>query len=287
MCIGGVSAVHACSPTRQDFDTALQHVQKLLGDSTATVLGADFIEDPESDCAAIWVVEVLTPVDDVEILAIDAQTLEALEDLPDYFLALMPRPSFEPSSPDLRPLRIHVRGTPGRDLLEGEWSDDTSFGGPARDMFLLTPGRDVIADFNPNEDVLNMTNFVVVDYGFATLDTFSDVADAARGVQREGKIGTEIDLDGRAGDWSVFLIDVSVDALSPSNVLFPEAGEPSFPPVWQAEREVEVSDGSTVIIPGHPLLADRVDPYLAEGSPEALALIRRLFFFDEFQPDGD
>ncbi|MEM1264482.1 MAG: hypothetical protein AAGI50_00530 [Pseudomonadota bacterium] len=96
---------------------------------------------------------------------------------------------------------------------------------------------------------------------------------------RDGEIGTETDLDGAAGGWSVFLIDVSVDALSPSNVLFPGAGEPPFPALRQAEREVALSDGSRVIIPGHPLLGDRVDPYLADGSPDTRALIRRLFCF--------
>lgn len=45
-------------------------------------------------------------------------------------------------------------------------------GGPGRDTVLLTPGRDVIADFDPNEEVLNMTNLVAADFGFPTLDTF-------------------------------------------------------------------------------------------------------------------
>lgn len=101
-CVAGVSAVQACWPTRHDFNAALYHVQGLLGAG-----------------AAVWVVDVLTSGDDLEILALDAPGAGGVARL---------RPRFEPASSGLRPLRIRVRGTPDRDLLAGEWSDDTVLG---------------------------------------------------------------------------------------------------------------------------------------------------------------
>ncbi|MEM6890954.1 MAG: hypothetical protein AAF636_22895 [Pseudomonadota bacterium] len=276
-----------CSQHMQSFNATIKHVELLLEESRSSFLSADIVRDPDNDCTAIWVLELLTQNDEVEILVLDAQTLEVIEELPEYFLALLKRPSFTPDSQDLRPVRIRVQGTPERDLLEGEWSDDTSFGGPGRDTFLLTPGRDVILDFDPAEDVLNLTNFVFSDFGFPTLTTFPKVASAAKNVERDGQSGTEIDIDGAAGDWSVFLPDVGIAQLSQANVIFPSIDEPSDGPVFQAERQVELSDGSLVIIPGHKLDEDPIDPFLAKGSSEALVLIQRLFFFNEFQQDEE
>ena len=274
-----------CDQRLQSFNTTIKHVELLLEDSGSSFLSADIVRDPDSDCTAIWVLELLTRNDEVEILVLDAQTLEILKELPEYFLAILKRPSFTPDSQDLRPVRIRVQGTPERDLLEGEWSDDVSFGGQGRDTFLLTPGRDVILDFDPAQDVLNLTNFVFSDFGFPTLTTLPKVLSAARTAERDGQTGTEIDIDGDAGDWSVFLPDVDTGQLTKANVIFPSNDEPSDAPVFQAERQVELSDGSLVIIPGHKLDEDPIDPFLAKGSSEALALIRRLFFFDEFQQD--
>lgn len=274
-----------CAQSLQGFKAALQTAEVLLEGSGALFLSADIVKDPHSDCTAIWVLELLTQNDEVEILALDAQTLQTIEELPDYFLAILERPSFMPGSQDLRPVSIDVQGTAERDLLEGEWSDDTSFGGQGRDTFLLTPGQDIILDFDPTEDAVNLTNFVFADYGFPTLTTFAAVISAAKTVERKGQFGTEIDIDGSAGDWSVFLLDVNISQLSNTNVIFPTNDERSDGPVYQAERRVELSDGSIVVIPAHKLDESRIDPYLAEGSSDALALIRRLFYFDEFQQD--
>lgn len=274
-----------CDPPLQTFEAALLQAELVMENSGSSFLSADIVNDPNNECRAIWVLELLTHEDDVELLILDAQTLETRDELPDYFLAILERPSYSPGSSDMRPVRIDVVGTAERDLLEGEWSDDASFGGHGADTFLLTPGRDVILDFNPLEDTINLTNFVFADFGFPTLTTFEEVVRAAKPVQRNEQSGTEIDIDGDAGDWSVFLPGVEISHLSRANVVFPDTGERSDAPIFQAERRVTVSDGSIVVIPGHNLHDQRVEPYLFEGSTEALALVRRLFYFDEFRQD--
>ncbi|MEM9435461.1 MAG: hypothetical protein AAGA15_00360 [Pseudomonadota bacterium] len=286
--MSGASAqsLEACNPPHASFQAALERVEELNADTGLVYLSADRFEDPDTPCAAIWVIELLTQDDDVQLLILDAQTLAVIRGFPDFFLDAIARPSFEPDATDLRPLRIIVKGTPGPDLLEGEWSDDVSTGGAGQDTFLLTPGSDVITDFDPAEDVLNMTNFAFVDYGFGTLQSAPEVLAAARAATRDGTAGTEIDLDGNAGDWSVFLSGLAPEALSPDSIVFPDTNAPGPTPKFQAERRVEMSDGSIVVLPGHSLMEDPADPLLSSGSEEALALVRRLFFFDEFD-EGD
>lgn len=276
---------HTCDPPLESFQAALERVEELNSDTGLTYLSADFFEDPDAGCSAIWVIELLAPDDDVELLILDAQTLDVVDGLPAFFLTAIERPSFEADAEDLRPERIIIVGTEGDDVLEGEWSDDVSTGGAGRDSFLLTPGSDVITDFNPAEDVLNMTNFAFGAFGFGTLQSVEDVLEATRLDERDRTLGTEIDIDGRAGDWSVFLKQVRPQDLAAKNIFFPDDGREGQKPLFQAERRVEMSDGSIVVLPGHSLMDAPLDPVLVSGTEAALSVVRRLFFFEEFQEE--
>lgn len=278
------SQAHACTAVFRDLTATIERFKSISGDKDAVILETDFVEDPDDECRAVWVIEFLTEDGAVQLRVLDAVTLAPLDELPEYFLAKLRRPSFEEDSQDLRPVRIKAIGGPDRDLVEGEWSDDIHTGGPGRDTFMLTPGRDIVTDFNPDEDVLDMTNFIFGEFGFNVLDSLGEVQLAARVAQFNGSTGTEIDIDGPIGDWSVFLKDVPLEALSEMNVIFPSDVEPLHPPKMVAERSVELSDGSVVVLPKHSVFERPVDPYLEKGAPEALELVRQLFFLDEFEP---
>lgn len=276
-----------CDTPFISFNQTLQYVQSELRGVDVVFVNADFFEDPDDICSAVWIVELLTPEDNFEVLVLDATNLLLLREFPKYALVSFGDNDTDQTSVDLEIEQIFVLGTDERDLLEGEWSDDISEGGLSRDSFFLTPGRDVILDFQPGEDVLDMTNFIFSDFEFPVLSTPQEVLRASRIVERDGVFGAEIDLDGDAGDWSVFLEGVNPRDLSAEDIIFPSDAEPRFPPVNQAERRILLSDGSIVKIPARGLWLDPVDPVLESGTPEALSLVQRLFFFDGIKPELD
>jgi Ca2+-binding RTX toxin-like protein len=132
---------------------------------------------------------------------------------------LMLNPDADPG--DVYQVCAVLTGTPESEKLQGFDSNDTDTGGGGADLFPFTMGNDVITDFNPNEDMIDVGDFARASDDFATLTSFAD---------SQGTVSLVIDVDGSFGNATTTLTGVNLSDLDSSNVFFGLDGE-SIPPL--------------------------------------------------------
>lgn len=245
--------------------------ERLKDYDEVTVLGAELLVSPTRACRETWVVEILTAEDEVRALLLDARTLELR-------IVGQEGSAEGENDEDFRIAYMQLEGRATSDLVEGEWSDDEMRGGPGADIFVVTPGSDVILDFEPGRDRLDLRNFADPAEGFGTLQSMADLTAASRMVRREGRPGVEIDIDGAAGDWSVTLLGLTPGALTRADVIFGTHDGPGAPlePTHWPERLAEFTDGTVILF--EPYLVDAPPPEgeLIEGNREVLQMAREI-----------
>ena len=94
-----------------------------------------------------------------------------------------------------------LKGGAGDDVLDGGAGNDRLKGGAGSDVFVFSAGRDVVLDFTPGEDVLDLSDA-------AGIETFEDVQDAAR--ERGNKVVLDLD-EGRLVLKGVEFADLGAD----------------------------------------------------------------------------
>ncbi|MEL6480811.1 MAG: hypothetical protein AAFQ75_05110, partial [Pseudomonadota bacterium] len=162
-----------------------------------TVLSIELLVSPTRSCRETWVVEVLNEDGEVLALLFNARTLE------DRMVGRIDEPEEEQDDEDreIFPIKSRLVGREMSELIEGYWSDDRMIGGLGRDLFIVTPGTDIIEDFTLGEDVLDVGDFARSEDGFGVLRSMDDVRRMSTEVVVDGRRGTSIDIDGGAGDW--------------------------------------------------------------------------------------
>ena len=157
---------------------------------------------------------------------------------------------------DVYPLVAILSGTANSDKLQGFESDDHVTGGAGSDLFPLTLGSDLIVDFNPIEDVIDVGDFGRASDGFEVLTSLASLAANSEEVTDEfGVPSLVIDVDGDAGDSSTTLAGVTLADLNEGNVFFGLGGD-SIPPLeftHIAETLVTYSNGDVILFPAHDL----------------------------------
>jgi hypothetical protein len=257
--------------------------ERLKDYDEVTVLGAELLVSPTRACRETWVVEILTAEDEVRALLLDARTLEVR-------IVGHDGPTEAEDDDDFRIAYMHLEGRATSDLIEGEWSDDEMRGGPGADIFVVTPGSDVILDFEPGRDLLDLTHFADPAEGFGTLRSMADLTEASRLVRREGRPGVQIDIDGAAGDWSVTLLGLTPGELTRADVILGTGAGRSAPvsPTHWPERRAEFTDGTVVLFDAYPVDAPPPEGELIEGDREVLDMVRDILlgiFEDRTRPD--
>lgn len=253
-----------------DFADLADRLSNIAAIGAVTVLNVELVESRARPCRASWIVEVLTPEDTVVALIFDAHTLEERMVGSDTLLGLLDREAEE--EPEIWPTQIVAVGGADNDFVEGDWTDDRLSGRGGRDLFVLTPGSDIVMDFDPAEDVLDVSPFVHGEYGVETLGSLRALAAASRPGRALDRPALVIDIDGAANDWATALIGVEIGDLNRGNVFF---GLPPFeaPPLrlqTVARRVVTMSDESLIAIPAHLEDEPLPEPRLLRGSAEAL-----------------
>ncbi|MEO0623092.1 MAG: hypothetical protein AAFU49_04585 [Pseudomonadota bacterium] len=249
-----------------------------------TVLSAEMLVSPTRACRETWIVEVLTPDDEVMALVFDARTLE------ERFAGSGRDDDDDDEDDDLFPVSIRMAGGSTIEWFEGDWSDDVMEGGPGPDLFVLTPGTDLILDFTPGEDLLDVGDFARRADGFGVLRSMEDISRRSQLVEIDGRKGTQIDIDGDHGDWTVTLIGVPLGGLTAESVFFGIDGDasPELRKTHWPARTTEFSDGSIVYVPSYPIDEEPPEAWLVSGDEDALELIEeRLEDLYEFLEDDD
>ncbi|MEM6676525.1 MAG: hypothetical protein AAF675_01505 [Pseudomonadota bacterium] len=253
------------------FGELAERLEDLKG---VTVLGAELLVSPTRACRETWVVELLTEEGEVRALILDARTLEERYAGTASFEGGIDEDDFEED--DVFPVRMRLAGGPTNDLIEGDWSDDVMSGGAGRDLFVVTPGSDIIVDFKPGEDILEVGDFARSEDGFGTLRSMADIRRLSTSTVMEGKSATAIALAPGESDWAVVLVGVSPRQLTRESIFF-GLEAPDDPEVelthWPA-REVRMSDGSVVHFPRYGLEDRPPAGRLIQGSDKTLEVLR-------------
>ena len=157
---------------------------------------------------------------------------------------------------DVYPLVATLSGTAQSEKLQGFESDDSVSGGGGRDLFPLTTGEDVITDFDPQEDMIDVGDFARSSDGFGTLGSLAAIRASSRQVtDKNGVKALVIDVDGRQGDSTTTILGVGIEDLNEGNVFFGLDGT-SIPPLeftHIAEFLVTYSNGDVFLFPAHDL----------------------------------
>ncbi|MEO0818883.1 MAG: hypothetical protein AAF074_00515 [Pseudomonadota bacterium] len=232
-----------------------------------TVLSVELLVSPTRACRETWVVEVLTEEGEVQALLLNARTLED---------RLVGRIEEEEPDDELFPAHTQLVGRQTADLIEGLWSDDSMRGGQGGDLFVVTPGSDVIHDFVQGEDLLDVGDFARREDGFGVLRSMDDIRRLSESVVIDGRPGTMIDIDGPAGDWSVTLLGIRARQLREESIFFGIEGDaaPDFPVTHWPDRKVEMSDGSVVFFPAYRIDEKPPEGRVLEGDEAVLPFVR-------------
>jgi len=154
---------------------------------------------------------------------------------------------------DVYPVSAILIGTEASEKLQGFESDDTITGGDGADLFPLTLGNDVITDFDPNEDMIDVGDFARPTDDFEVLTSLEAIAANATETVVDGVLSLVIDVDGDKGNSTTTLVGVTLADLNENNVFFGLDGT-SIPPLdftHIAESVVVMSNGDVVTTPGH------------------------------------
>ncbi|MDA7667513.1 hypothetical protein N8611_00750 [bacterium] len=157
---------------------------------------------------------------------------------------------------DVYPLVAILSGTARSEKLQGFESDDTVTGGSGSDLFPLTTGDDLITDFDPSVDMIDVGDFARASDGFGVLVSLVAIAEnSSEIVDERGVKALVIDVDGKLGDSTTTILGVGIADLTEDNVFFGLGGS-SIPPLeftHIAEFLVTYSNGDVVLFPAHDL----------------------------------
>ena len=159
-------------------------------------------------------------------------------------------------------------GSSESEKLQGFESDDTITGNDGADLFPFTAGNDVITDFNPAEDMIDVGDFARESDDFAVLTSLEAIAANSTQSTVDGESALVIDVDGEQGDSTTTLIGVTIDDLNESNVFFGLNGE-SIPPLdftHIPETTVTLNDGTVARFAGHDLSVHPLPFELVSGT---------------------
>ena len=149
---------------------------------------------------------------------------------------------------------IIIVGTDGiNDKQQGMFTDDLSAGGAGMDLHPLTEGHDIIIDFDPALDMLDVGDFARPSDGFGTLQSLQNIADLSTQTTVMGQPALLIDIDGPLGESTTALLGITIDDLDENNVFFGLDGTsiPPQPVTWASAQCVTMDTGCRFIIPGH------------------------------------
>ena len=139
------------------------------------------------------------------------------------------------------------------DRLQGMSTDDTITGGDGFDLHRFTEGQDVITDFHPAKDMIDVGEFARPSDGFGTLQSLADIAALSTQTIIDGQLALVIDVDGPLGDSTTTMLGITMDDLNTDNVFFGLEGSsnPPQPVTWAPARCVTRDTGCTFTIAGH------------------------------------
>ena len=160
-------------------------------------------------------------------------------------------------------------------------------GGPGPDLFPLTAGNDVITDFDPAQDMIDVGDFARPSDGAALLATFEGIRAHSTQSTADGQPALIIDLDGEFGDATTTLVGVTVDDLNEDNVFFGLDGTsiPTLDFTHIAAKRLTLSDGTVAATPlvsfdNYPTLWE-----LVEGNPDSIIEFNAVVIADLAQDD--
>jgi hypothetical protein len=174
---------------------------------------------------------------------------------------------------DVFPVRAELVGGSNSEKLQGFESNDTLSGGGGPDLFPLTTGNDVILDFDPTQDMLDVGDFARAEGGFGVLTSIFAIVAYSTEQMVNGQLSTVINVDGNTGTSTVTLIGVRLQELNERNVFFGLDGT-SIPPLnftHIPQIKVTYSNGDVVLLPAHAFGAN-VNPELLEGNGCSIAV---------------
>ena len=180
--------------------------------------------------------------------------------------------SIENEEKDVYPLVAVLSGTTQSEKLQGFESDDTVTGGGGSDLFPLTTGNDLITDFDPSEDMIDVGDFARDSDGFGVLTSLAAIAANSKEIVDElGGKALLIDVDGNLGDSTTTIVGIGIADLTEDNVFFGVGGA-SIPPLeftHIAEFLVTYSNGDVVLFPGHDLSRHPIEGQLISRGVES------------------
>jgi hypothetical protein len=157
---------------------------------------------------------------------------------------------------DVYPLVAVLSGTAQSEKLQGFESNDTVTGGGGADLFPLTTGDNLITDFDPSVDMIDVGDFARASDGFGVLVSLAAIAANSKEITDErGDRALVIDVDGKLGDSTTTIAGIGIADLTEDNVFFGLGGS-SIPPLeftHIAEFLVTYSNGDVVLFSAHDL----------------------------------
>jgi hypothetical protein len=169
---------------------------------------------------------------------------------------------------DIFPVTATLIGTAESEKLQGFESDDVITGGGGPDLFPLTAGNDVITDFNPLEDMIDVGDFARPSDDFAILISLEAIAANSTQSTIDGQTALVIDVDGTLGDSTTAVIGITITDLDASNVFF-GVGDTSIPPLAFTHipaTTVTLNDGTVASFAGHDLSVHPLPFELVSGN---------------------
>lgn len=161
----------------------------------------------------------------------------------------------QPGDGNVFAVKAILTGTAESEKLQGFESNDTVTGGGGADLFPFTAGTDVITDFNPAEDMIDVGDFARPSDHFNVLVSLEAIRTQSTEVVIDGKPSLQIDVDGDKGVSTTTLVGVTMSDLNEGNVFF-GLGSTSIPPLdftHIAKFLVTYSNGEVWLYPAHDL----------------------------------
>lgn len=139
------------------------------------------------------------------------------------------------------------------DKQQGMFTDDFSRGGAGRDLHPLTEGQDIIADFDPILDMIDVGDFARPGDEFETLTSLEAIAALSTQITLNGQTALLIDVDADLGNSTTTMLGITIDDLNSDNVFFGLGGTsiPPQPVTWASAQCVTMDTGCMFVIPGH------------------------------------
>ncbi|MEM8668156.1 MAG: hypothetical protein AAGG48_11610 [Planctomycetota bacterium] len=167
-------------------------------------------------------------------------------------------------------------------------SDDTLTGGDGGDVFWVTAGDDVITDFNPDQDVLKVSDFANGEDGIATLTSLGAIAALSEQITIDGETALVIDVDGDQGDSQTTLIGITIDDLTEENVYFePDESDLPVDVTHLPMTTIQLSDGTIAEFEGHDFEVHPLPFQLVSGDQASVDFINEHLGLVDSDDDTD